>query len=44
MAVSIVRQEPLGIVIQDGGAAHAAPRIMMWYWANEDEVPEWERE
>lgn len=38
------RQDPPGIVIQDGGASNAAPRIMMWYWANEADVPEWERE
>lgn len=44
MASAIIRQEPLGIVIQDGGTVHAAPRIMMWYWANEADVPEWERD
>lgn len=44
MAVTIAPREPLGIVIQDGGSVHAAPRIMMWYWANEADVPEWERE
>lgn len=43
MNTAIVRHEPLGIVIQDGGDAIAAPRIMMWYWATETEVPEWER-
>jgi len=44
MAAAMVRQEPLGIVVQDGGEAHASPRIMMWYWANEDEIPERELE
>jgi len=44
MATVIVRHEPLGIVVQDGGEAHAAPRIMMWYWADENEVPERELE
>ena len=44
MATTVVRQEPLGIVVQDGGEAHTAPRIMMWYWASEDEIQEWERE
>ena len=44
MATAVVRQEPLGIVVQDGGEAHTAPRIMMWYWASEDQIPEWERE
>ena len=44
MAPAIVQQEPLGIVVQDGGEAHASPRIMMWYYANENEVPERELE
>lgn len=44
MAAAIVRHEPLGIVIQDGGTAHTAPRIVMWFYASEDEVPQWERE
>ena len=43
MSTAIVRQEPLGIVIQDGGATAVAPRIMMWFWASENDVPEWER-
>ena len=43
MPASIVGQEPLGIVVRDGGEAHTAPRIMMWYWAVEEEIPEWER-
>jgi hypothetical protein len=44
MSLNMGRHEPLGIVIQDGGQAVAAPRIMMWYWASEADVPEWERE
>lgn len=44
MAAAIVRQEPLGIVVQDGGDTHAAPRIMMFHWANEADTPDWERE
>ena len=44
MATSIVRQEPLGIVVRDGGDASVSPRIMMWFWASEDDVPERERE
>jgi len=43
MTPAIMVQEPLGIVVRDGGEAHAAPRIMMWFWATEDEIPEWER-
>jgi hypothetical protein len=44
MTPVIGRQEPLGIVVQDGGEAHAPPRILMWFWANEEEVPERERD
>ena len=44
MAAAIVRQEPLGIVVQDGGEAHAPPRIMMWYWADESLISERELE
>ena len=44
MATVTSQHEPLGIVVQDGGAAHAAPRIMMWFWASEEDVPERERE
>ncbi len=44
MTTALVRSEPRGIVVQDGGEPHAAPRITMWYWASEDDVPEWERE
>jgi hypothetical protein len=28
----------LGIVIHDGGAAPRPPRILMWFWANEEEA------
>jgi hypothetical protein len=44
MSINVSRHEPLGIVIQDGGQAAAAPKIMMWYWANEADVPDWERD
>jgi hypothetical protein len=45
MATVMSQQEPLGIVVQDGGQAHAvAPRIFMWFWACEEDVPERERE
>ena len=44
MAPAIVQREPLGIVIQDGGHANQKPQILMWFWASEDDVPEWERE
>jgi len=44
MATALVRTDPPGIVVQDGSEPNAAPRILMWYWANEDEIPEWERE
>jgi hypothetical protein len=43
MVKPVVREEPLGIVVQDGGDSHAAPQIMMWYWADENEIPEWEK-
>lgn len=43
MATSIVQHEPIGIVINDGGAAHAGPRIFLWHWASEDETPEIEK-
>ncbi|HEY2804310.1 MAG TPA: hypothetical protein VGI92_00470 [Gemmatimonadales bacterium] len=43
MSTTTFGHEPLGIVIQDGGHTLAAPRIMMWYWANEDEMPASER-
>lgn len=44
MATAVIQHEPLGIVVQDGGALHAAPRIMMWFWASEEETPASERE
>ncbi len=43
MATAILQNEPIGIVVNDGGAAHAAPRIMLWHWASEDETPETEK-
>ncbi len=43
MTTAIIRHEPLGIVIQDGGPTAVAPKIMMWFWASENDVPEWEK-
>jgi hypothetical protein len=34
----LAANEPLGIVIRDGAEAHRAPRIMMWFWADEEEA------
>jgi hypothetical protein len=34
----------VGIIVQDGGDAHVAPRILLWHWAVEEETPERERE
>jgi hypothetical protein len=31
-------QEPVGLVIQDGGEPHSHPKIAMYYWANESEM------
>ncbi|HWO89887.1 MAG TPA: hypothetical protein VNL98_12150 [Gemmatimonadales bacterium] len=44
MPTATLQQEPIGLVIQDGGEAHDRPRILMWYWASEDETPARERE
>jgi hypothetical protein len=44
MAPILVENEPVGIVVRDGGDSPAVPRIMMWYWANEEETPERERD
>ena len=30
--------EPLGLVVQDGGEPHTHPQISMWYWADEKDV------
>ena len=30
--------EPVGIVIRDGADVHRAPRILMWFWADEEEA------
>jgi len=40
MATAVVSAtvEPLGIVIQDGGVAPRPPRILMWFWANDEEA------
>jgi hypothetical protein len=43
MAVPIIQHEPLGIVVHDAAQASNSPKIMMWFWANEADVPEWER-
>lgn len=44
MATAVVQHEPLGLVVRDGGDTHPAPRILMWFWANEDETPEEEKD
>ena len=39
MATAILAaSEPVGIVIRDGGEAHRTPRILMWFWASEEEA------
>lgn len=42
-ASALVPQEPLGIVIRDGGEAHRPPRIWMYFWASEEGTDEVER-
>ena len=37
-AVLATTGEPLGIVINDGGEASRPPRILMWFWASEEEA------
>ena len=44
MAALNMQREPVGIVVHDAAPQAANPRIMMWFWANENDVPEWERE
>jgi len=44
MAPVLVGAEPVGIVVHDDDEAPAVPRIMMWYWANEEETPQTERD
>jgi hypothetical protein len=39
MAAAASQREPVGIVVRDGGEVHSQPRIMMWFWASEEEVP-----
>jgi len=34
----LTADEPMGIVIRDGGEQRRAPRILMWFWANEEEA------
>jgi len=34
----IAANEPVGIVIRDGGDVHRTPRILMWFWASEEEA------
>ncbi len=31
-------QEPLGLVVQDGGEPHSHPKICMFFWADENEI------
>jgi hypothetical protein len=39
MATAVLAaNEPVGIVIRDGGEVRRAPRILMWFWANEEEA------
>ena len=37
-AVLATSGEPLGIVIRDGGATLRPPKILMWFWATEEEA------
>ncbi len=30
--------EPFGLVVQDGGETKPAPRIWLYFWANEEEA------
>ncbi len=39
-AVMATTSEPLGIVVRDGGEALRPPRILMWFWASEEEANE----
>jgi len=34
----LAANEPVGIVIRNGDEARRAPRILMWFWANEEEA------
>jgi len=34
----LTADEPMGIVIRDGSEQRRAPRILMWFWANEEEA------
>jgi len=34
----LAANEPVGIVIRDGGDVHRTPRILMWFWASEEEA------
>jgi hypothetical protein len=36
-------QEPMGLVVQDGGDEHRHPRISLFLWAVEEETDEDER-
>ena len=39
MATAVLAaSEPVGIVIRDGTNARLAPRILMWFWASEEEA------
>lgn len=39
----VVHEEPVGLVVQDGGENHRPPRIRMYFWANQEETDEVER-
>jgi hypothetical protein len=34
----LAADEPMGIVIQNGAELRRAPRILMWFWASEEET------
>ncbi len=34
----LTANEPMGIVVRDGGETLRPPRILMWLWANEEEA------
>jgi len=39
MATAVMAaSEPVGIVIRDGGDVHRTPRILLWFWAREEEA------
>lgn len=34
----LAADEPVGIVVRGGDDTPRAPRILMWFWANEEEA------